>query len=217
MTRSVGLSLSLAITAAVLATGDVPVAGGGKLKSETRSVAEFDAIQVNISADVTIAIGEQGRLFVEGEETILRLIETAVEDGTLRITASKQFSTTKPIKIFGTAANISNIAVNGSGDVSVEGLDNDRVGIKVRGSAYVVVTGKTTQLGVNLSGSGDVKGYDLVAVSASVTVKGSGDVEVRAAETLSAKIIRSGDCKYRGSPTATASVIGSGDIGKTGD
>jgi len=52
---------------------------------QTREVPAFHAVSVEAGIHATIAIGPQRPLQLQGDEKTLQLIETAVEDGELRI------------------------------------------------------------------------------------------------------------------------------------
>ena len=53
---------------------------------------------------------------------------------------------------------------------------------------------------------------DVKARTASVSIAGSGDVELQAGESLSVEVSGSGDVRYRGEPRVTQSIAGSGSV-----
>jgi hypothetical protein len=57
----------------------------------------------------------------------------------------------------------------------------------------------------------------LTTTAATIRIDGSGDAEIRAVDTLDAKLSGSGDVRYWGSPTITRSILGSGRIVKAGN
>ena len=64
-----------------------------------------------------------------------------------------------------------------------------------------------------VSGSGDLSLQNLKAEHINVTINGSGDAEVWANQSISAKVNGSGDIVYKGNPTEVDTrVNGSGDI-----
>lgn len=212
MKRVMGIVLSLAMVGPAIAEDKGQVVGNGQVAKETRDIAAFDTLRLEIAANVTITIGKPGPLTIEADENILPLIETTIKDGKLQITAKRSFSSKKPVIITGSAANIAAVEVSGSGGVTVTGLDNETLAIALKGSADVTVQGRTAKLNVDLKGSGDVSCYELAADDVNVNIKGSGDVEVSAATTLNATVMGSGDITYKGSPRVKTRVIGSGDI-----
>ncbi len=208
------LGTVLSLTMITMAFAETPIEGNGNSTKESRTLAPFDSVRVQIGADVTITIGKTGPLTIEAEENILPLIETTIEKGKLVISSARSFSSTKPIKITGSAPNITGIELLGSGDINVTALSSDSLAIDLNGSGNVIATGKSTKLKVDLKGSGNVQCYGLAADAVTVEIKGSGNAEVAAESTLIANVIGSGDCNYKGSPKVTASAIGSGSIQK---
>ena len=64
-----------------------------------------------------------------------------------------------------------------------------------------------------MSGSGDLRLFDLRAREVHVSIAGSGDAKVNASERLDATVAGSGDVRYRGNPKEVAqSVNGSGSV-----
>ena len=104
------------------------------------------------------------------------------------------------------------VAIMGSGDMTVKGLDNDKFHAEINGSADLRLYGKTDRLAVEVNGSGDVFAFELAARQVEISINGSGDVRVSAAESLAVTIAGSGDVKYIGQPTLAQKIIGSGDV-----
>lgn len=77
------------------------------------------------------------------------------------------------------------------------------------------LSGSTRNLEVSISGSGDIKAYDLEADYVEATISGSADIEITANESLKARVSGSGDISYRGNPKKIdTKTSGSGDISK---
>lgn len=66
---------------------------------------------------------------------------------------------------------------------------------------------------MNVTGSGDYKGFDLVANDVDVSVNGSGDAKVVCNGHFKARVSGSGSISYSGHPkTEDSKVAGSGSI-----
>jgi len=77
------------------------------------------------------------------------------------------------------------------------------------------LSGSTTDFDVTISGSGDIKAYDLEADNVDATVSGSADIKVTARKMLKARVSGSGDISYKGNPQKVdTKTSGSGDITK---
>lgn len=225
--------VALLATASVLAlSGCVPIVATGPTTSEERDIGEVTAVELDTSGDLTISEGAPSLVIHAPSGALDRL--TAETDGdTLRLG-----TTPGPAFIVGeirydlTVADLTAVAVNGSGDVvstvstpggirididgsgdvSWTGLDADDVTVRVAGSGDVEVAGRTTDLDIELDGSGDIAARELEAQDVVVSIAGSGDVHVSATGTLSAEVSGSGQVTYSGDPQLRANVSGSGDV-----
>lgn len=104
-------------------------------------------------------------------------------------------------------------SITGSGDLSLDDLQQDEIELEITGSGTIRASGEVIRLNVEISGSGDVKAKELLAAIAELRVSGSGDIKAQATQSLSARVSGSGDIKVWGSPAKRDTrVSGSGDI-----
>jgi hypothetical protein len=104
------------------------------------------------------------------------------------------------------------LALEGSADASLEGLDQPSLELSIAGSGEIRAAGRVERVFVSIAGSGDVGLFELASQEAVVTISGSGEVEVRAERSLRATVSGSGDVVYRGAPAVTANVSGTGSV-----
>ena len=92
-------------------------------------------------------------------------------------------------------------------------------GITIAGSGNVEVKdGSANSEEINMVGSGDFNGKDFQVEDASSIIAGSGNIDVRASDKLTAKILGSGNIRYYGDPeTIEVDTAGSGNIQKMGE
>jgi hypothetical protein len=209
--------LVLGVLTACSVTFDAPhiVAGSGERASETRTVGSFSAIELAGSADVDVSFGETQSVVVETDDNLLELIETVVQGDTLFIRHKPNTSTTTRLGVHVTIvmASLESVTVAGSGNVTIEGLDEDRVTFNLPGSGMITARGTAKTVDATLSGSGNIQCGDLEAENADVHINGSGNVTVYASQSLTAAISGSGNVQYRGNPEdVDESVTGSGNI-----
>jgi hypothetical protein len=231
------------ISAALLSAGlahAATVTGSGKTATETRNVAEFQAIGVSGSMDLAVRQGPQQSLQLTADDNLLPLLETVVENGkngaTLQVrwkpgqniyTRSNVLVTVVLPKLSAVGLSGSGdakvdsfntpslaISVSGSGDVSLPSLNTDELSVRISGSGDVRGDGKATKLNISVAGSGDVRLADLRADDVSVRIAGSGDAAVQAQKTLDVSVAGSGDVTYTGAATVKKSVAGSGSVTK---
>jgi hypothetical protein len=193
------------------------IQGSGVAKTEQRDVGKFDELSIQGGMDAVVTIGDQQSLTIEADDNILPIIETKVEDGKLIVQPAESYSSKTHVKLTITVPRLKGVAINGSGDVDVIGLNGaESFAVAINGSGDVTAKGTAQSVSVAVRGSGDVKLQDLVAKNGKVAVAGSGDVTVNATDVLDVSVAGSGDVKYMGSPKLTKSIAGSGSVRKAG-
>ncbi len=215
--------------------------GSGVMKTETRDVSGFHAVTLGVEATLELRQGDSESLSITGDDNIIPLIETAVDNGTLKIRWAGKRNVSvhyRKLTIVVNARNIDKLSVTGSGDIraaklkagelhttiggsgdiTIDNLEATSLSVSLAGSGDLTVAGRVDSLDVSLSGSGDVSAAKLDAKTATISLQGSGDVSVRANESLSATVAGSGDVTYYGKPKVAGSVAGSGSVrpGRTG-
>jgi hypothetical protein len=213
--------------------------GSGTSASETRNVAEFQAVALSGSMDLVVRQGAQS-VQVQADDNLLPLLETVVEQGgtgpTLHVRWKKghSFSSRSKVLVTVSVPKLSALAssgsgdikletfstpalkfaMSGSGDVRIDKLTTEELDIGISGSSDVIGTGRATRLKVSIAGSGDVRLADLQSDDVNIRIAGSGDAAVNAQKSLAVSIMGSGDVRYSGNPSLKTSVAGSGSISK---
>jgi hypothetical protein len=216
------------------------VEGSGKLAKQTRPLAHFTGVNLNLPGEMVLRLGATESITIETDDNLLPLIETVIEDGVLRIRPVKRNTHlhTRNLRIVVSAKDIDRLAlsgsgsidsdalkgrklqfdIGGSGSINVKGMQADAVAISLGGSGDLKSgAGKAGSLSVSIGGSGDVDVGRVQVSDASVSVAGSGEATVWASGALSVTIAGSGDVNYYGDPKISKSVVGSGDITRAGN
>lgn len=209
------------------------VKGSGDVVKRSITVAAFHGIEVEGSMDVVLTQGATQSVVVEAQANLIDLLELDVSKGVWSIETKEDYSTDKPFIVHITAPVIDKVEVDGSGDVtcngvfksaamdlSVEGSGNitmnfqsEKASAAVAGSGDMTLTGTCTKLSVSVAGSGDVNAKALKAADASVDIAGSGDVTLDASQRLDVSIAGSGDVNYAGKPAnINRNIVGSGEV-----
>ncbi len=71
------------------------IRGKGPVKTESRNVSGFHAIDLNVSAEVEVKISDNYFVEVEAQENLLPILKTEVENGTLKIYFDENVSYSK--------------------------------------------------------------------------------------------------------------------------
>lgn len=210
------------------------VQGSGNIAKQAREVSGFHALGLGLPGAVEVRIGNTESVTIESDDNLLPLIETVVEDGTLKIrTVRRNLQLdTRHLKVVITAKKLERIAVGGSGSVDAEGLrgsqlafdvggsgsinlrniEGESVSVSLGGSGNLKASGSADKLKVSIGGSGKVSTGQLATREAAVSIGGSGQAVVWAKQALTVSVAGSGDVSYYGDPQVTKSVMGSGNV-----
>lgn len=215
------------------------VAGSGNVQKQARQVGHFTGVALSLPGNVELRMGNNESVTVETDDNLLPLVETVVEDDTLRLRAARKDTNlrTRHLKIVVTARSVDKLvlagsgsidadalrgsrlefALTGSGALNVKSVEAENVAAKVAGSGDLRVGGGSARsVSVSIGGSGNVEMGKVKAGSASVRVAGSGDATVWAQDSLDATVAGSGDVNYYGDPRVSQSVVGSGGTRRVG-
>jgi hypothetical protein len=215
------------------------VRGSGNIKKQTRDLAHFTGVSLSLPATLELRIGNTESVTIETDDNLLPLIETAIDNGTLKIRPVKRNSNlqARTMKIVVYAKDIERLSLGGSGSIEsdalrgnklqfdlggsgsikLKGMESEAVAISVGGSGnFKSGPGKAASLSVSIGGSGDVDVGQVQVSDASVSVGGSGTAVVWANSALSVTIAGSGDVNYYGDPKVSRSVVGSGGTKRLG-
>lgn len=224
-----------ALTITIGGDGGATVVGSGHLVQVPRKVGAFSTIRIDGSIDVDAHPGPNPGVTVKADDNIEPLVETVVEGDALvvRVKKGTSFRTSHEMRVAVEFAQLSGVAQHGSGDLHISALDGQRfdanitgsgdlfvdnaqlgsLAISVAGSGDVHISGRADTAAFQIAGSGDIHAGDLAARKVEVKVRGSGDADVNASETLAASVAGSGDVTYGGHPhDVSRNVAGSGSI-----
>lgn len=209
---------------------------------EDREVSSFSEISLRISGTVHLEQGNRQSVRVEAKPSTLEEIITEVKGRELiiRFKSTNLFRRsfnpgridiyiTVPevhaLSVSGSGdivadgkikSRILDLAVSGSGDISLKNLDAERIKASVSGSGDILINkgGVADELVVAISGSGNVKAENFEVKNVDARIAGSGSCHVYAVDYLKARVAGSGNILYRGNPQVDTSVAGSGKVKK---
>jgi hypothetical protein len=211
------------------------VRGNGNIVTKTRTISDFDGVEVGGSFDVILVKGKKRKITIKGEENIINYIETKVRNNTLQVKYQNNIniSTTKKITVTISYLDIEKISLSGSGNIVNKGvlnnsnlkvnlggsgnitlhIDSSEVQSSIGGSGNIKLQGESKELECSIAGSGSIKAYELNTNILSATVTGSGSIRSTVNNKIKAKVIGSGSVYYKGNPTYIDSKsVGSGDV-----
>lgn len=154
------------------------VDGDGIAARDQRTVGTVNGLDVNGSIVVDVRVGPATSLVVEADSNLLPLVRTDVRGDTLHITTDRSYRSRNPVHVIYTVPRLTDLRQNGSGRVTVEGLDGAPLTLRRNGSGVVAVSGHVASLDVDSNGSGSVDASRLQSASAKLAHTGSGRLEV---------------------------------------
>lgn len=205
----------------------------GDLITRELSLAAVEGLDMAESGTVFLREGSPQKIEVRAPATLLNLLNTDVDNGQWKINFRRQVRfDADQLTIYVTAPALRVVEMSGSGNITslttltapslrigLSGSGNMEltanttdVSTSISGSGNVRLNGRTTNQNVRLSGAGNYRAFELPSAEATATLSGSGNIEVRAANTLRADLSGSGDVRYRGQPRVSSTVTGSGRV-----
>jgi hypothetical protein len=200
-------------------------------------VGDFSKIRIECFGDVEISQGDRNSVVVQATQKNFDWVDVRVEGETLVFDTKRdgvfKFKVRK-LKFLVTLKELSEVALDGSGDVLINPLQTRELALvidghgdihvkdlkasslraKIEGAGDMVLSGTVEQQSILIEGAGDYKARDFTSKIANVKIEGSGDVLVNAISALNVEIEGSGDVRYTGSPSVAQSIEGSGTVTK---
>lgn len=171
--------------------------GNGHISTETRTLSTFSRVEINGDFKVLVDTGSSSFAVIEADENLQDLIVTNVSGDKLIIETRNGdcLYPTHPVEIRIKTPSVSQIVLNGSGNVYCNGLISE-------------------ELFLRLSGSGDMHFTEINAVSATLELEGSGNIDFGTnVEDLYAECEGSGEIRLNGEArNSELRVIGSGHL-----
>ena len=219
--------------------GGEKVQGSGAIKKQTRELAHFTGVSLNLPGSMEVRIGNTESITIEADDNIVPLIDTVIESGVLKVRPIKRNMNlqARHLKFIVNAKQVERLSLGGSGAIEADALRGKKITVDLGGSGSISVKGMEAEaialsvggsgnlksgagsagsLSVSIGGSGEVDVGQVRSRDASVSVAGSGEATVWVSNDLSVTIAGSGDVNYYGDPRLSRSVVGSGGTRRLG-
>ena len=119
----------------------------------------------------------------------------------------------EPVQIDLSGPELREAALNGSGSIDLQGLQQDRLRVEIRGSGWARGAGSVKSLKLEIMGSGSARLAQLAASDVDVTIDGSGDADISPSGTTQVTIAGSGDVRLHAHPAhLDTHIYGSGRV-----
>ncbi len=224
-------ALTLASSACFAGMG---LRGSGKMKTERREVPPFAALVVESGIQVTVSIGPQKPLELSGEDNILQILVTKVEDGRLRIgfphhtniwshqdvqvnlTAPKlrEVDASGGAEVRGQLASVDALRLDssGGGQLHLTGIDTPELTLDGSGGAEIELAGKADRFSLEMSGGSQVHASKLSVQSMRVSGSGGSEGEVRVSEKIKGELSGGSSLKVIGKASTRVATSGGSSV-----
>ena len=188
------------------------IEGDGVYVPNERSLQSFDRVKMSGGMKIDISVGGSQSVVIHADQNLQPFIRTRVEGGRLQIDFTESVSSSNSMRAEISVPSLAAIAISGSSEMNVSGIDEEEFSIDVSGSGKGTFSGRARVLEVDISGSGRLDLFELEADDVRVSVSGSGNLQVSASDALNVKSSGSGKVTYRGEPKLQATVSGSAKV-----
>jgi hypothetical protein len=219
-----------------------PIRGSGVSVSQTREAADFNSIEINYPAEITIRQGDLTSLTVQAEDNLQPQLATRVSGNSLYIENSqpdwnRRVSPTLPVKILITVRDLQRvdfpsagmlqvenfqsdnleIALMGAGTIHLDGLTTKNLSLDLSGAGTITASGAVDNLSVTIEGLGGFQGGDLASQAARINISGAGSATAWVKNNMSVNISGVGSVSYYGSPSIDRNITGLGGANSLGN
>jgi hypothetical protein len=190
------------------------VRGSGNVVTESRPVSGFSRVELAGTGNIIITQGDTESLIVEAEDNLLPYLTTEVRGERLILDQPDNVTleNTEPIIFHVTLIDLAEVGVSGTGSIASDNLDVESLSAYLSGTGTITLAGNVDQQTINLSGSGNYQGSDLLSREALITIAGTGNALVNSTDILNATISGTGFVQYLGSPQVTENISGVGGV-----
>ena len=193
------LSLGCQNSTASLAT----VVGSGKVKIESRDVAEFHKVKISGAVDATIVHGETMSVEISTDDNILPMVQTSVTKGgalLVRTAGGRNYDVQTPIQVKITMPVCDSIDVGGASTVAVNGFQQEELLSKCHGDSKLIVDSRIEHLDLIANGAADVHVDTFAVKTAAISLSGASQVAILANESIEGIAAGASNVTYRGNP-----------------
>jgi hypothetical protein len=208
---------------------------GNQSDRETRDLKGFTKVNFGISGTLTVNIGQEFKVVLEGDRDDLKEIITEVSSGRLVIKKENwRFNMNNKVNVYVTLPELTaltvsgsgkaeikdpvktndlNLSVSGSGKLYTANIDVSNLDCSISGSGDIYLGEGNVEKGeLSISGSGSYSGETAKIADAGVSISGSGNCICNVTESLKGNISGSGNVSYLGDPKIDVRVSGSGKV-----
>jgi ribosomal protein S4E len=220
--KKAAIVLSVIVLTAFLSSCYFPgsIKGNGNVVEETRELGEFSKISVSRGMNVYISQGTSSKVVVKADENLLKVIDTYVDHGTLKVTALKGIRNATSNKVYVTVTDLENIkSTSGSnifsedslklGNLEIKStagsnirlsLESGELSVSASAGSNIFLNGTAKSVNIKASSGSNIKAGDLQSENCDAKVSSGANIWIKVQNGLTAKASSGGNLFYSGEP-----------------
>lgn len=154
------------------------IKGNNEIATEKRAVAGVSQLSVSGPLQVEVKVGPAASMEIVADSNLLNLVQTRTDGATQKIWIDERFNSQNPIRVIYTVPQLTEVASNGSGRMTINGLNANYFNLSNHGSRAITLNGQVARLDLTSTGSGRINAIGLLSGDAKVRVHGSGSTDL---------------------------------------
>lgn len=191
------------------------IVGNGIQRSEVRSVAAFNALDVGGVFSATAQVGRADQqVVITGDENLLPYITTEVQGDELSIGAQQGISLQPKLPLTADiqVQSLNRASTSGLARLTVQGVNEPSFDFESSGKSSGTVIGTASQVNLESSGGSSINAGELRAQRAEAGASGTSTLTINASESLTARASGKAKMFFLGNPTVQKRVSGKGSV-----
>ena len=196
------------------------IKGNSNVVEETRDLDDFSKISVSRGMNVYIIQGTSTKVTVKADENLLKVIDTYIDDNTLKVTCTKMIRNATSNKVYVTVPDLEYIKSTSGSNVFSEdtlkiknleikstagsnvrlSLESGELTISAAAGSNIFLDGKAKTVVMKASSGSNIKAGDLQAENCDAKVSSCANIWIKVQNGLTAKASSGGNLFYSGEP-----------------
>lgn len=187
---------------------------GSAVKTEARPASGFLGVKVANNIALQLTVGADFDVSVEGDENLVKMITTVVEEGHLIIALGEKFPRSTRVAVKVSMPELKELEVSGGSTAVVTGAKSEKLRLQANGATNIKISGDVRELDAHAYGASVIDAEALKAVTATVEALGSATVTVSPSTLLKARTMGIANVSYTGDPKVEKSSTNTSSVKK---
>jgi len=180
------------------------VKGSGNIKTETRDLPKFTAVDFGGAIEMEIVAQKTQSVEIETDDNILPLITTEVKGDTLYISNQQKINWHSRVKVRISVEDLNSLDISGASKTVATNIKSDNFKLNVSGASKVKLEGEAASLDADASGASRIEADNFKAAKVSAHASGASKVLVFATESVRAEASGASNVTYSGNPKSVS-------------